>query len=236
MPSLSNVFEQPGEQRGQWGQQVFGNDNPITAELGCGYGEYVMALARRFPECNYIGVDVKGTRLWKGATTMLNEGRRNAAFIRTLIEWIDRYIGQGELSEIWITFPDPQPRPAKAMKRLTSLRYLEIYQKLLKPGGSVHFKTDNQGLFEWTLDGLAALGNQIVIHRQSNNLYGESWLDDILSIPTRFENAFRQEGYPIHYLHFSFADNKALPTETEWRARMPAGKQYEQRTFHKPIR
>src|SRR5690606_24741543 len=127
---------------GRWGSH-FGNNHPITLELGCGRGEYTVGLARLQPEANYIGIDIKGNRIWKGAKTALEERLNNVAFVRSQIEQVGAYFGPAEISDIWITFPDPQLRPAKMKKRLTHPRFLRLYQQFLKPGGLVHLKTDS---------------------------------------------------------------------------------------------
>ena len=134
--------------RGRWRQDFFKNDNPIVLELGCGRGEYAVGLARRYPDCNFIGVDIKGARMWSGATEALNEGLKNVAFLRTNIEIIDRFFAPGEVDEIWLTFSDPQMK--KATKRLTSTYFLQRYRRFLKDGGHIHLKTDSNFLFTYT--------------------------------------------------------------------------------------
>lgn len=164
MDRLPNVYQFPFaaihdrqcELRGCWGEKVFGNSNPIVVELGCGKGEYAVGLARRFPEKNYIGIDIKGARMWTGAKQAHAEGLPNVAFLRTNIELIDRFFAPGEVSEIWITFPDPQMR--KVRKRLTSTRFMELYRLILKPNGLVHLKTDSPFLYTYT-DAMVALNN-----------------------------------------------------------------------------
>ena len=155
MASYPNVIEHPYSVvdnvefplRGNWRRDFFKNDNPIVLELGCGRGEYTVALARRFPGKNFIGVDIKGARMWTGATDALNEGMKNVAFLRTNIEIIDRFFAEGEVSEIWLTFSDPQMK--KATKRLTSTYFMNRYRKFLTPDGLIHLKTDSNFMFVW---------------------------------------------------------------------------------------
>lgn len=179
---------------GSWG------DNVIL-ELACGKGYYTIALAERYPEATLVGVDIKGARIWHGAEFALDRGLDNVFFLRTKIEALGRFFEAEELDEIWITFPDPHPRKGKAKKRLTSPRFLEIYKKLLKPGGIVHLKTDDKGLFEYTLSVIDELGCKIV--RKFDDVYGESD-DDLLYIKTDYERRFLAEGRQIRYVAFSF--------------------------------
>lgn len=156
MASYPHVFEYPFsvaenvpfEMKGRWHKDFFGNDNPIILELGCGRGEYSVGLARRFPSKNFIGVDIKGARMWSGATDSLNEGLKNVAFLRTNIEIIDRFFAPGEVSEIWLTFSDPQMK--KATKRLTSTFFMERYRRFLVDNGVIHLKTDSNFMFTYT--------------------------------------------------------------------------------------
>ena len=151
--SFEYLEEHGFEWRGRW-NEFFGNDNPIVLELGCGKGEYTIALARENAARNYIGVDIKGARLWRGAKTSNEEQMKNVAFIRTRIEMIASFFAKDEVSEIWITFPDPQPK--KPMKRLTSERFLGHYREMLRPGGPIHLKTDSRELYDYTMDEVIA--------------------------------------------------------------------------------
>ena len=156
MRTYPHVFEPQGsfredvpfEMRGCWNSSFFHNDGPIVLELGCGHGEYTVGLAGLFPDKNFIGVDIKGARMWTGAKQSFEAGMKNVAFLRTVIELIDRFFAPGEVSEIWITFPDPQMK--KATKRLTSTFFMERYRRILKPGGKIHLKTDSNFLFTYT--------------------------------------------------------------------------------------
>ncbi|MDX1406982.1 MAG: tRNA (guanosine(46)-N7)-methyltransferase TrmB, partial [Saprospiraceae bacterium] len=169
LQQLDNVYENFDVQRpqlmatgnvqvdlkGVWSTRHFGNDHPLTLELGCGKGEYTVELARRYPHRNFIGVDIKGARIWKGATRSSQQGISNAAFLRTRIECIAHFFGPGEVEEIWITFPDPFPRDSKVNRRLTSPNFLHRYRQLQRPGGLVHLKTDDPGLYVFTLETIA---------------------------------------------------------------------------------
>ncbi len=188
--------------KGRWGAAVFGNALPLTLELGCGKGEYTVALARTTPGMNFIGVDIKGARLWSGAKTVEEEGIPNAAFLRTEIENITSFFAPGEVEEIWITFPDPQMQ--KTRKRLTSTRFLELYRQFLAPGGTVHLKTDSPFLYEYTcrlvdLNGLETL-------RITDDLYGSGMADGTTSIKTAYEQQWLSRGKKIKLLSFRLGD------------------------------
>ena len=206
MQSFSCVFQYPWavlEREGfpligKWGAEYFGNDNPIVLELGCGKGEYAVGLARRFPEKNYIGVDIKGARMWTGAKSAVKEGISNVAFLRTNIELITRFFEPGEVSEIWITFPDPQMK--KVRKRLTSTRFLELYREVLKPEGIVHLKTDSPFLYTYTH--LLVELNQLPAIVDTNDLYHSDYVSDILEIKTFYEQQWLDRGLTIKYISF----------------------------------
>ena len=149
-PQLTGPEGAPVERRGSWARDHFGNDNPVVLELACGRGEYTLDLARQYPDRNFIGVDIKGARIWRGAKTALAEGLDNAAFLRTRIEVIDAFFAAGEVAEIWITFPDPFLKKGKENRRLTAPRFLRLYQKMLAPRGLAHLKTDSRELYEFT--------------------------------------------------------------------------------------
>lgn len=191
---------------GKW-NSYFANDNPITLELGCGKGDYTVALARLHPECNYIGVDIKGARLWRGAKTSNEEQMRNVAFLRTRIELIEQFFAPEEVAGIWITFPDPQPK--KEMKRLTCERFLSRYKHFLRPGAPIHLKTDSQELHEYTLGEVIPAGGYRVEYATCD-LYATP-ADEHSEIPslaeaqmtqTFYERMFLAEGKPITYLKF----------------------------------
>lgn len=195
---FNEVFGKDYELKGKWKSDFFGNGNHLVLELGCGKGEYTVGLARRYPEKNFIGIDIKGARMWKGARTALNEGLKNAAFVRTRIEFVQSVFDRNEVDEIWITFPDPQPKKRK--KRLSSSRFLNSYKQFLKPGGIIHLKTDNRPLFEYTQ--AIALENNLPVLIASDNLYENITEDPVLSIRTFYEQQFLDQGMNIHYLKF----------------------------------
>ncbi len=188
----------PFDMRGHWAERFFGNGKPIVVELGCGRGEYTVGLARRFPGKNHIGVDIKGARMWTGATESLREGLGNVAFLRTNIEIIDRFFAPGEVSEIWLTFSDPQMK--KATKRLTSTWFLERYRRFLADGGLVHVKTDSNFLYTYTR--LLLEANRITPEVMTADLYSSGQADDILSIRTYYEQQWLDRGIPIKYIRF----------------------------------
>lgn len=186
---------------GQWATRHFGNDQPITLELACGRGEYSLGLARMYPARNFIGVDIKGARIWKGASTALAEGLANVAFLRTRIELIEQFFAPGELSEIWITFPDPFLRKSKANRRLTSPRFLEAYRRLLAPGGTVHLKTDSPELYEYTLEILASFPGAHIF-AQNADIYAGPLPMPELELKTYYERMHLAEGRRIRYAGF----------------------------------
>lgn len=209
MATFSNVV-QPEittnnfEYKGCWSSNFFHNNNPITLELGCGKGEYTVALSQIQPYRNFIGVDIKGARIWNGAKKALDNNIQNAGFLRTRIDMIDNFFGANEVDEIWITFPDPQPK--KQNKRLTSAHFLNLYKKFLKDGGIVNLKTDSRLLHYYTLELLKA--NNIVPIAYTDNLYNSDILDSILCIKTFYENSFLQQGKNITYLKFMMETDK----------------------------
>jgi tRNA (guanine-N7-)-methyltransferase len=188
--------------RGNW-QAFFGNEHPIIFELGCGRGEYTVGLARRFPENNYVGVDVKGSRIWKGSTLAIEEKLDNAAFLRIRILEIEQSVADNELSEIWITFPDPRPKKRDIKRRLTSPRYMDIYKKLLRRGGIVHFKTDNSMLFDFTLEHLQER-DDIEGLEYTRDYHASAYAEELPDIVTKYERQFMAEGLKIKYLRFRF--------------------------------
>jgi tRNA (guanine-N7-)-methyltransferase len=183
--------------KGKW-HAYFGNNNPVVLELGCGKGEYTVGLARKFPEKNFIGIDIKGARMWAGATQALEEGLSNAAFLRTRIELINHFFAQDEVSEIWITFPDPQMK--KTNKRLTSTRFVEEYSRLMKDGGVIHLKTDSKFLYEYTK---AMIGeNRLTTLFDTDDLYSSGLNEDMLEIHTFYEQQWLSRGLNIKYIRF----------------------------------
>lgn len=193
------AYEQLG---GRWHQDFFRNDQAITLEVGCGKGEYTVGLAARYPERNFLGLDIKGDRIWRGSTRAEALGLTNVGFIRTRALDLSKHFAPGELSEIWITFPDPRPRDRDIKRRLTAPRYLNLYQQLLQPGGLVHLKTDNEGLFEYTLETLQQRPG-VTILAFTKDLYATpELLPHAEDIETNFESKYRSQGVPIKYLQF----------------------------------
>lgn len=188
--------------KGNWSAGFFGGNQPVVLELACGKGEYTVNLARMFPGKNFIGVDYKGNRIWRGAKTALEENIPNVGFLRIQIENLADYFAPGEVDEIWITFPDPQPQLSREKKRLTSPRFLGMYRQLLKPGGIIHLKTDNDGLHQYTAEKIAELA--LRLHVRTEDLYHSAYADEVLSIKTYYEKKYLQDNKNINYLKFSF--------------------------------
>lgn len=168
---FDNVLEYPKDMPGQW-KQFFKNEHPITLELACGKGEYAVGLGRLYPSRNFIGIDIKGNRIWRGAKTALEEGLNNVAFLRSQIDKVTDYFQPGEVAEIWITFPDPQLRASRAKKRLTHPRFLRLYQRFLQSNGLVHLKTDSPDLYEFTLTVINLFGLEVI--DQSGDVYANT--------------------------------------------------------------
>ena len=214
MRTYPHVFEPQGsfredvpfEMRGCWNSSFFHNDGPIVLELGCGHGEYTVGLAGLFPDKNFIGVDIKGARMWTGAKQSLEAGMTNVAFLRTVIELIGRFFAPGEVSEIWITFPDPQMK--KATKRLTSTYFMERYRKILKPGGKIHLKTDSNFLFTYTC--AMVDHNRLPVEFRTDDLYSSGDADHILSIKTHYEQQWLERGKSIKYIVFNLPQEGLL--------------------------
>jgi len=188
--------------KGQWKANHFRNNNPLILELACGKGEYTVNLAKLFPNKNFIGVDYKGNRIWRGAKTALEEGINNVAFLRIQIENILDYFEPGEVAEIWITFPDPQPQISREKKRLTFPAFLAKYKTILEPGGIMHLKTDNDGLHNYTREKIEELG--LSLHSRTEDLYKSDLVDEVLSIKTYYERKYLADDKNINYLKFTF--------------------------------
>ncbi len=198
--------------KGRWNQDIFLNNNPLILELGCGKGEYTIGLSERFPGNNYIGVDIKGARMWRGAKTANDNNVPNAAFLRTRIEFINSFFGKNEVDEIWITFPDPHPGKRNSNKRLICPWFLNNYSKFLKNGGIIHLKTDDPGLFNYTRNLVEK--NNLQVISCTNDLHNKKIENDILSIRTHYENLYLKEGLKIHYLSFRLDKNRIIENGT----------------------
>ena len=190
--------------KGNWNSTFFKNQNPIVLELGCGKGEYSVGLAERFPSKNFVGVDIKGNRIWRGAKTSLENKMTNVAFVRTRIDFIESCFAANEVGEIWITFPDPQPQESRERKRLTSPQFLNRYKNILVPGGIIHLKTDSKPLWEYTLDVIKENNYQLLV--STDNLYStvSPEVQEAAAIQTFYENLFSKQGFKICYLRFRF--------------------------------
>lgn len=184
--------------KGQWREKYFKNDNPIVLELACGKGEYTVGLAKKFPEQNFIGIDIKGDRIARGSKKAVEAKLENVAFLRTPIAFLEEFFDENEVDEIWLIHPDPQPRDKEEKKRLTNLNYLNLYRKVLKPDGNFFFKTDNSGLFEYSLGSFTEAGYSIL--RQTTDLYNSELLSEHHDIVTHYEKLFVEKGFKINYL------------------------------------
>ncbi len=203
----ANILE-PGKPvydtiKGNWAQVHFKNTNPLILELACGKGDYTVGMARQFPGLNFIGVDIKGSRIWTGSLIAEQEGLANAAFLRTHILNLEKFFKEDEISAIWITFPDPRPRQRDTRRRLTSARYLNIYRKILNPGGWIYLKTDNLDLFRYSLDILRGM-NDVTGLEWTEDLYESGLAADHFGLKTNYEKKFLEEGMKIKYLKFRF--------------------------------
>ncbi|HPW66239.1 MAG TPA: tRNA (guanosine(46)-N7)-methyltransferase TrmB [Salinivirgaceae bacterium] len=212
-PDIIEARFQDNPIKGNWHKQMFKNSNPIVVELGCGKGEYTVELARKNPNINYIGVDIKGARLWRGAKTSAEENLKNVAFLRTRIEFITRYFATDEVDEIWITFPDPQIKPRRAKNRLTHSAFLSRYQQFLKSGSVVHLKTDNLFLHRYTK--IVLEHNNIQIVESNEDIYSDKNINHYLTIKTTYEQMFMNQGFPITYIKF-ILDKSTKITEPEY--------------------
>lgn len=218
METFSNVFQYPFStyeahpftMQGHWRDEYFGNNNPIVLELGCGKGEYAVELARNYPDKNFIGVDIKGARMWTGASQALNEGLKNVAFLRTNIEIIDRFFAKDEVEEIWLTFSDPQMKNPR--KRLTSTFFMERYIRFLVDGGTIHLKTDSNFLFTYTK--YMVENNQLPVEVQTEDLYNDAKVQEateqVRRIQTYYEQMWLDRGLNIRYMRFHLPQKGTL--------------------------
>ncbi len=218
MESYENVFQYPFsvieqvpfEMKGHWREQFFHNDNPIVLELGCGKGEYAVGLAKQHPDMNFIGVDIKGARMWTGATQAIKEGIKNVAFLRTNIEIIDRFFDKDEVQEIWLTFSDPQMKNPR--KRLTSTFFMERYRRFLVDGGTIHLKTDSNFLFTYTK--YMVENNQLPVEVQTEDLYNDAKVQEateqVRRIQTYYEQMWLDRGLNIRYMRFHLPQSGML--------------------------
>ncbi len=207
-PELKKVLGKDFELKGKWAKLFFKNQKPVSLELGCGKGEYSLGLADFYPDRNFLGLDIKGSRIWRGAKTAIDNDLTNVGFLRTGIELISSFFARDEIDEIWITFPDPQLKKGRSSKRLTSSGFLNSYRAFLKPGGLVHLKTDSQELFEYTKALLKE--NNMEIIWATNDLYKEALPEKILSLKTYYEMKFLEEAKKITYLSFKLPVNKEI--------------------------
>ncbi len=207
--TFTNVFQPTREEvvgdqfplKGKWSCDFFKNDNPIVLELGCGKGEYSVGLAEKFPNKNFIGIDIKGARFWRGAKTAVESGMNNVAFVRTQIELINHIFAENEVSEIWITFPDPQIKYKRTKHRMTNAEFLDRYKKILKPSGLMHLKTDSEFMHGYTLGLLHGLGHEVIY--ANHNIYkNEGAPAEVTGIQTFYESQYLEVNKPITYIKF----------------------------------
>ena len=200
-PTRSQLVDEVYQYKGQWNDQVFKNNNPIVLELGCGKGEYTVALAKKYPNKNFIGIDIKGARFWRGAKTAVEENIPNAAFIRTQIELIEYVFAENEVDEIWITFPDPQIKYKRTKHRMTNSEFLKRYKKVLKPDGVMNLKTDSEFMHGYTLGLLHGEGHEVLY--ANNDIYRqEGSPEEVTSIQTFYEGQYLEQNKPITYIRF----------------------------------
>jgi tRNA (guanine-N7-)-methyltransferase len=199
---LDNVIQEPkilfGVLQGRWKSDLFENENRLVLELGCGRGEYTNGLGKLFPEMNFVGIDIKGDRLAQGGRAARELELSNTAFLRIHMQEIEAHFAENEVDEIWITFPDPRLRDRDEKRRLTFHTFLNRYKRILKPGGTLHLKTDSLPFFEFSEESLAANGWETIV--KTNDLYDSEWNEDHYGIKTRFEQMFHEKGFSINYL------------------------------------
>lgn len=203
-PSRETVIKDNFEYKGQWKEKYFKNKLPIVLELGCGKGEYSVGMARKYPNKNFIGIDIKGARFWRGAKTALEENLENVCFLRTQIELIDKLFAPNEVDEIWITFPDPQIKYKRTKHRLTNEDFLDKYRGILKPNGVVHLKTDSEFMHGYTLGLLHGLEEE-VLYANHNVYKNQGSPEEVTAIQTFYEKQYLEEGKPITYIKFKLS-------------------------------
>lgn len=207
-PEFGEVFNKDYRLKGKWHQAVFKNDNPIVLELGCGKGEYTVNLAHRYPGYNFIGIDIKGARMWRGAKTAVEENIPNAVFLRTRIDFITSFFDKDEVTAIWITFPDPQPK--KGRKRLVSTKFLTRYQQIIRDNATIHLKTDNSNVYQYTLAIIRE--NKLNLRHAENDIHAlnNSELEEVRKIQTFYEKQFLEENKKIKYIAFKLDKHQNL--------------------------
>jgi len=197
--------------KGKWREDFFCNNNPVIVELGCGKGEYTVALATKYPGKNFIGIDKKGARMWKGGKTSHEEAMQNVAFVRSRAELIGLIFGHREVDEIWITFPEPQPNSPRSKKRFTSSQFLNRYRQILKSDGLLHLKTDSDLVYESTLEVIKSEGH--LLHFSCDDLYGynaDNQIQDVIAVQTHYEKMWLEKGLKIKYMKFSLNPDPTL--------------------------
>ena len=204
-PTREEIVSNNFELKSNWNQKYFKNSNPIVLELGCGKGEYTVGLAAKFPDKNYIGIDLKGARFWRGAKTATENGLKNVAFVRMQIELIDKIFAQNEVDEIWITFPDPQIKYKRTKHRMTNSEFLQLYKKILKPDGIINLKTDSEFMHGYTLGLLHGEGHE-VLYANHNVYVNEGAPKEVIEIQTFYENQYLAVNKAITFIRFKLAE------------------------------
>jgi len=200
-PTRSQLVDEVYEHKGNWNKNVFKNNNPLVLELGCGKGEYSVALGKKFPNKNFIGIDIKGARFWRGAKTAVEDNLKNVAFIRTQIELVESVFAQNEVDEIWITFPDPQIKYKRTKHRMTNSTFLKRYKNILKPDGIMNLKTDSEFMHGYTLGLLHGEGHE-VLHSNNDVYRQEGSPEEVTDIQTHYEGIYLEQNKPITYIRF----------------------------------
>ena len=205
-PDFEDIFRKDHPMKGSWNRDFFTKHQPLVLELGCGKGEYTIGLAERYPDVNFVGIDLKGARFWRGAKTALEDNLKNVAFVRTQIELVNYIFGENEIEEIWITFPDPQIKFKRTKHRMTNPQFLNLYQKILKPEGIINLKTDSEFMHGYTLGLLEGLGYEVLYSHHDIYVNHEA-PKDVVEIQTFYEKKYLENKKPITYLKFRFKPN-----------------------------